>query len=48
METARQRQKLEETEREKIDSLLALKKKMESLELSKNNEISQLQDIHRH
>ena len=47
-EAAHHRERLEQADREKNDSLLALRKKMEALELSKTNEIAQLQQIHRY
>lgn len=34
-------------ERDKTDTVLALRKKIESLEIAKTSEISQLQEIHR-
>ena len=47
-EAAHHRERLEQAEGEKNDSLLALRKKMEALELSKTNEIAQLQQVHRY
>jgi hypothetical protein len=47
-ETAHHRERLEQADRDKTDSMLALRKKMEALGLSKTNEIAQLQEIHRH
>ena len=46
-EAARHQDKLQQVEREKMDAVLALKKKIDALEVSKTNEISRLQDIHR-
>ena len=43
----RHQEKLQQMEREKMDAVLALKKKMDALEVSKTNEIGRLQDIHR-
>ena len=48
METSHQRERLEQLEREKTDSLLALRKKMEAQEVAKTNEIAQLQETHRY
>ena len=46
-EALRHQEKLQQMEREKMDAVLALKKKMDALEVSKTNEIGRLQDIHR-
>ena len=46
-EAFRHQEKLQQSEREKMDAVLALKKKIDMLEVSKTNEISRLQDIHR-
>ena len=46
-EASRHQEKLQQMEREKMDAVLALKKKIDGLEVSKTNEISRLQDIHR-
>jgi hypothetical protein len=43
----RHQEKLQQLEREKMDAVLALKKKIDVLEVNKTNEISRLQDIHR-
>ena len=47
-EASRQREKLEQMERDKTDSVLALRKKIDSLDVTKANEISRLQEIHRY
>lgn len=46
-EALRHQEKVQQVEREKMDAVLALKKKIDTLEVSKTNEISRLQDIHR-
>lgn len=46
-ETTRHQERLEQLEREKTDSILALRKKIDGLEVAKTNEISRLQEIHR-
>ena len=46
-EATRHLDKLQQLEREKVDAVLALKKKIDALEVSKTNEINRLQDIHR-
>ena len=46
-EALRHQEKLQQVEREKMDAVLALKKKIDALEVNKTNEISRLQDIHR-
>ena len=46
-EALRHQERLQQVEREKMDAVLALKKKIDTLEVSKTNEISRLQDIHR-
>ena len=46
-EALRHQEKLQQMEREKMDAVLALKKKIDALEVSKTNEIGRLQDIHR-
>lgn len=46
-EASRQKEKLEQMERDRTDTVLALRKKIESLEIAKTSEISQLQEIHR-
>ena len=48
MEEQRQRERLNQQEKEKTDSLLTLRKKIESLEADKANEIAHLQQIHRY
>ena len=40
--------RVEEAEREKTESLVALRKKMEAVAVSKNNELTHLQEIHRY
>ena len=45
---ARGREKLEQAEREKTDALLALRRKLDALEVSRTNEISRLQGVHRY
>ena len=45
-EALRHQEKLQQVEREKMDAVLALKKKIDALEVNKTNEISRLQDIH--
>ena len=47
-EASHWKERLETSEREKIDAILALKKKMESLEIAKANEIAKLQETHRY
>ena len=42
------KERIEQLERDKTDSVLALKKKMDTLEVEKTNEISQLQEMHRY
>ena len=46
-EASRHQEKLQQVEREKMDAVLALKKKIDALEVSKTNEISRSQDVHR-
>ena len=43
----RHQEKLQQMERDKMDAVLTLKKKIDALEVSKTNEISRLQDLHR-
>ena len=43
----RHQEKLQQMERDKMDAVLTLKKKIDALEVSKSNEISRLQDLHR-
>ena len=47
VQSTHQRERLEQLERDKVDSVLALRKKMESLELAKTNDMAQLQETHR-
>ena len=47
-EASRYQEKLQQLEREKMDAVLALKKKIDALEVSKTNEINRLQDVHRY
>ena len=47
-ETSHHKERLEQLERDKTDSVLALRKKIATLETEKTNEISQLQEIHRY
>jgi hypothetical protein len=44
---SRWQEKLEQVEREKTDAVLALRRKIDSMEVSKTNEISRLQGVHR-
>lgn len=46
MESIRYQERVQQLEKEKSDVSLALKKKLDALEVSKTNEISRLQDIH--
>lgn len=46
-EGTRWQEKLQQVDREKTDAVLALRRKMGSIEVSKTNEISRLQGIHR-
>lgn len=46
MESIRYQERLQLLEKEKSDATLALKKKLDALEVSKTNEIGRLQDIH--
>lgn len=46
-EALRHQEKMQQMEREKTDAVLALKKRIDIMEVSKTNEISRLQDIHR-
>ena len=46
-EGARWRERLEEAEREKTDTVQALRRKLDSQEMSRTNEISRLQSVHR-
>lgn len=48
MEAARNSERVQQLEREKSDSVAAERKKLEALEISKNNEIEKLQVIHRY
>ena len=46
MESIRYQERLQQLEKEKTDVVLTLKKKIDTLEVSKTNEIGRLQDIH--
>ena len=48
IETSHHKERLEQLERDQTHSLLALRKKMESLEITKTNEIAQMQKTHRY
>ena len=48
MEAARNSERVQQLEREKLDSVAAERKKLEALEISKNNEIEKLQVMHRY
>lgn len=47
LESGRWQEKLHQLEGEKTDAVLAIKRKFDSLEVSKANEISRLQSLHR-
>lgn len=47
MEAARYSERAQQLEREKLDSVVAERKKLEALEISKINEIEKLQAVHR-
>ena len=46
-EGVRWQEKVQNLEREKADAVLSLKKKIDSMEVSRTNEISRLQAVHR-
>ena len=48
MEATRHSERVRQLEQEKLDSVAAERKKLEALEISKNNEIEKLQAIHRY
>ena len=48
MEATRHSEQVRQLEQEKLDSVAAERKKLETLEMSKNNEIGKLQAIHRY
>ena len=46
-EASRFQERLQEMERERVDAVTALKRKVDLVEVAKTNEISRLQEIHR-
>ena len=46
-EASRFQERLQQVERERIDTVTALKRKVDLVEVAKTNEISRLQEIHR-
>ena len=46
-EASRFQERLQQVERERVDAVTALKRKVDLVEVAKTNEISRLQDIHR-
>ena len=46
-EALRFQERLQQVERERVDAVTALKKKVDLVEVAKTNEISRLQEIHR-
>jgi len=48
MEAARYSERIQQLEQEKLDIVTAGRKKLEALEMSKNNEIEKLQAVHRY
>ena len=47
-EGLRWQEKLQQAEREKTDAVLASRRKMDALEVTKTNDISRLQGVHRY
>ena len=46
-EASRFQERLQQVERERVDAVTSLRKKVESVDVVKANEISRLQEIHR-
>lgn len=47
IEAARHSERIQQLEQDKLDSVTAERKKLEALEIRKNNEIEKLQAVHR-
>ena len=46
-EASRLQERLQQVDRERVDAVTALKRKVDLVEVAKTNEISRLQEIHR-
>ena len=46
-EASQFQERLQQVERERVDAVTALKRKVDLVEVAKTNEISRLQEIHR-